>query len=173
MPNHILQLDQLLRDALPQFIAKIEQDDWQGKERDCVNRFAMGYLVPACGKHPFLQHPTQIGVEMSVRQPSRVGARPTAPKDLVIWRERWPRLWDDEEKAVLAPLAVLEWKVSRGAKGGRDTTHDTKWLRGFAKSNPKSVGYSIAVRFREAGQHCHLSVCRFVRDKHTLNWFEA
>lgn len=111
MPNHVLQLDRLLRTPLAALVADATDEQWQGKERDCVNRFAMGYLVGACGRHHFLQHPTQIGIEMAVAQPSRVGVRPTAPKDLVIWRWPWSTCWDDEENAAHAPLAVIEWRV--------------------------------------------------------------
>lgn len=173
MPNHILQLDRVLRTLLHSFVADATRDGWQGKERDCVNRFAMGYLVSACGNHHFLQHPPQIGIEMSVRQPSRVGTRPTAPKDLVIWRKPWSTCWDDTERAVLAPLAVIEWKVTRGSKGGGDTSHDFAWLQGFARANHKSAGYSIWLRFREGGTHCGISVARFVGAKQDLDWFVA
>lgn len=173
MPNHVLQLDRLLRTSLAAFIADANAEHWQGKERDCVNRFAMGYLVCACGRHHFLQHPTQIGIEMAVAQPSRVGARPTAPKDLVIWRRPWSTCWDDNENAALAPLAVIEWKVSRGRKGGRDTTHDAAWLRAFTRANPKSVGYSVALQFRTGDAHCRIGVTRFFRDVHNEYWFSS
>lgn len=59
MPNHVLQLDHLLRTALAAFIADATAEQWQGKERDCVTRFPMGYLVAEFGNHHFRQHPTQ------------------------------------------------------------------------------------------------------------------
>jgi hypothetical protein len=76
MPNHVLQLDRLLAESLGQFVKEIKRNNWQGKERDCVNRFAMGYLVPACSDHHFLKHPTQIGIEMAVGKPRRIGTKP-------------------------------------------------------------------------------------------------
>jgi len=173
MPNHVLQLDRLLRTSLAAFVADATAEQWQGKERDCVNRFAMGYLVRACGKHHFLKHATQIGIEMSVAQPSREGVRRTAPKDLVIWRRPWSACWDDDENAAVAPLAVIKWKVSRGRKSGRDTTHDMAWLRGFARANPQSVGYSVAMRFRDGDEHCNVSAARFVREKQIPRWFQT
>jgi len=173
LANHVLQLDRLLRTSLTAFVADATAEQWQGKERDCVNRFAMGYRVAACGKHHFLAHPPRIGVEMAVAQPSRVGVRPTAPKDLVIWRRPWSTCWDDDENAALAPLAVIEWKVSRGRKGGRDTTYDEAWLRAFTRANPKSVGYSVAVRFRGGDQHCRTRVARFFRNASDERWFVA
>ncbi len=173
MPNHVLQLDRLLQTSLADFVTDATSEQWQGKERDCVNRFAMGYLVDACGRHHFLKHATQIGIEMSVAQPSRVGVRPTAPKDLVIWRRPWSTCWDNDENAALAPLAVIEWKVSRGRKGGRDTTHDATWLQAFTKANPKSVGYSVAVRFRAGDEHCTIRATRFFRDNHNDRWFSS
>ena len=84
MPNHVRQFDRLLRQQLDRFIADIRRVEWQGKERDCVNRFAMGYLVLACGRGHFLRHPTQIGIDVAVAKPGDCGKRPTAPKDLVI-----------------------------------------------------------------------------------------
>ena len=74
---------------------------------------------------------------------------------------------------MLAPLAVIEWKVCRGKKGGRDTSHDTEWLRAFAKANTRSVGYSVTLRFREADEHCGIRVTRFFRNEHDTWWFSA
>lgn len=79
----------------------------------------MGFLVSACGTHHFLQRATYIGIEMAVFPPLRVSVRTMAPKVLVIWRRPWFTCWDDKENASLNPLAVIEWKVSRGQKGGR------------------------------------------------------
>lgn len=173
MPNHIFQLDRLLTKALHKFVTKIRTDCWQGKERDCVNRFAMGHLVPACGNRHFLKHATQIGIEMPVGKPRSVGVNKSLPKDLVIWREPWATCWDRDWKPSMAPLAVIEWKVSRGTKGGQKAAHDQVWLRAFAGSNRRSVGYAVHVRFPEDGSPCRVAVARYFRTDHDTHWFTA
>lgn len=170
MPNHIFQLDRLLKKAFPQFVADIRKDGWQGKERDCVNRFAMGYLVGACGDHHFLKRPTQIGIEMPVGKPRGVGVNKSLPKDLVIWRKPGVTCWDDDWCPKTAPLAVIEWKTSRGTKGGQKASHERAWLRAFARSNEKSVGYAVSVKFLESDRSCRVTVARFFRDDHIPDW---
>jgi hypothetical protein len=64
LANHVLQLDRLLRASLTAFVADATAAQWQGKERDCVTRFAIGCLFGACGKHHLLEHPTQIGIDL-------------------------------------------------------------------------------------------------------------
>lgn len=173
MPNHIFQLDRLLTKALAEFVTKIRNDCWQGKERDCVNRFAMGHLVPACSDRHFLKHATQIGIEMPVGKPHRVGVNKSLPKDLVMWREPWTTCWDKDWKPSMAPLAVIEWKASRGKKGGQKAAHDQAWLRAFARSNSRSVGYAVHVSFPEDGSPCRVAVARFFRSDHDTDWFTA
>lgn len=173
MPDPISELDRLLRAEFKRFVADIRKTKWHGKERDCVHRFAMGYLVEACGPHHFLKHPTQIGIEMAVAKPPRVGARPTAPKDLVIWQEKWPKIWSQRWEALLTPLAVIEWKVSRGRLGGKGASHDEKWLRNFTKSKPESVGYSVNLRFGIPTRHCGIQVSRFFQGAHDKEWLLA
>jgi hypothetical protein len=173
MPNHVLQLDRLLAESLGQFVREIKRNNWQGKERDCVNRFAMGYLVPACSDQHFLKHPTQIGIEMAVGKPRRIGTNRSLPKDLVIWRKPWTTCWDENWRPSQAPLAVIEWKTSRGSKGGTKAAHDEAWLRAFSRTNEKSVGYSVSVAFPGPGIPCRVVAARFVRGDHDAEWFTA
>ena len=173
MPNHIFQLDRLLKNALTDFVRKIRRDRWQGKERDCVNRFAMGHLVAACGDHHFLKHPTQIGVEMPVGKPRRIGVKKSLPKDLVIWRKPWTTCWDKDWEPSMAPLAVIEWKTTRGTKGGQKAAHDKAWLLAFTRSNRRSIGYAVSVSFPEADVPCRIAVARFFRADHDAELFSA
>ncbi len=173
MPGEIVELDTLLRRAFIGFAEDIRKDRWYGKERDCIQRFAMGYLVDACGTHHFLQHPTQVGIEMPVAKPSEVGKRRSAPKDLVVWHEKWPKVWDSQWNPSLTPLAVIEWKVSRGKKGGENKDHDAKWLGSFTSDKQSSVGYSVMLRFNDARDLCSLDVCRYFLGKPDHEWFSA
>lgn len=173
MEQHIPHLDRLLRTAFQRFVTGIRRTEWHGKEHDCVQRFAMGYLVNACGEHHFLQHASQIGIEMAIAKPPTVGIKKTVPKDLVIWSEPWPKVWDSNWNACLTPLAVIEWKVSRGKLGGDGVAHDRKWLKDFAKANPESVGYSVTMQFGKARDHCNLQVSRFFRTTRKRDWLTA
>ena len=173
MSSEIHELDALLKQAFLQFAEDIRKNRWHGKERDCVQRFAMGYLVDACGTHHFLQHATQIGIEMPVAKPPKVGKRRSAPKDLVIWHENWPKVWDSQWNPSLTPLAVIEWKVSRGKKGGKKKDHDEKWLSSFTSSKRSSIGYSVMLRFDDARDLHTLGVSRFYRGKPDHEWFLA
>jgi hypothetical protein len=173
MPNHIFQLDRLLSATFPRFVDDIVREEWQGKERDCVNRFAMGYLVDACytKRVPFLKHPTQISIEMPIGKPDTVGIKKSLSKDLVIWRKPWASCWDKDWSPSLAPLAVIEWKVSRGSKGGKKAEHEKAWLRDFATSNHRSVGYAVSLRFDGLNPGCQITVARFFRSEHEPKWF--
>lgn len=176
MPNPVLQLDRLLTTALSQFVADIRtKKKWRGKERDCVNRFAMGYLVEACFTRQvsFLKHPTQISIEMPIGKPHGVGLKKSLPKDLVIWRTPWATCWDEDWNPSVAPLGVIEWKVSRGSKGGKKASHEKAWLRAFAKSNRDSVGYAVNLRFDGAYAGCQITTARFFRDDHDPAWFSG
>jgi hypothetical protein len=172
VPNHIFQLDRLLADTLPQFIADIHKVKWRGKERDCVNLFAMGYLIDACIKknYPFLTHPTQIGIEMPVGKPRRLGTRKSLSKDLVIWRDPWTNCWGPGWNPTRSPLAVIEWKVTRGSKGGKNAGHEKTWLSAFARSNPKSVGYAVSLRSDGVNPEYQITVARFFRREYAPEW---
>lgn len=133
----------------------------------------MGHLVAACGGHHFLKHPTQISIEMPVGKPGKVGIKKSLPKDVVIWREPWTTCWDKDWNPSTPPIAVIEWKVTHGAKGGQKAAHDRAWLRAFARTNSKSVGYAVSVSFPEADMPCRITVGRFFRDDHDPEWLVA
>ena len=108
-PGRHTSLDDMLKAAFNDFFSTLSQPGagWFAKERDCVNRFAMAHLVPSCCPGAAIYHPAQIGIEIGVRQPERVGSRPTAPKDLVIWERPCSTSWSSTMEPTLVPLAVL------------------------------------------------------------------
>jgi hypothetical protein len=112
-------------------------------------------------------------MEMAVGKPRRIGTNRSLPKDLVIWRKPWATCWDENWRPSQAPLAVIEWKTSRGSKGGTKAAHDEAWLRAFSRTNEKSVGYSVSVAFPGAGNPCRVVAARFVRGDHDAEWFTA
>jgi hypothetical protein len=172
-------LDEILQGAFTAFHAGFAGESWRGKERDCVNRFVMGYLVAACSPGRLLEHPTQIGIEVAVKQPPGVGEKKTAHKDVVIWPKPFMSCWNQngDWNAVHTPLAVIEWKIHRlGARRRspeRDLQGDRNWVRAFSRENPESLGYSVFLDFTRAGKSsgnpCELAVSRC----HAGKWQDA
>jgi hypothetical protein len=136
----IFQIDALIRDALKEFIEDLGTCRWRGKEHDCVNRFAHGFLLPRCVPSCFLHHPTQICIEVGVAQPPGIGSGGAARKDLVIWAEPWMSCWNEKWEPVNCPVVVMEWKVALPGKKLRFNRHDRQWLKGFAETNSGAVG---------------------------------
>jgi hypothetical protein len=166
-------LDEMLQAAFSDFHARLTSPGttWFAKERDCVNRFAMAHLVPACAPGSVLHDPAQIGIEMAVKQPSGVGARPAAPKDLVIWDEPCVTCWSPEMLPKRSPLAVLEWKAQRPTAATQDTEKDREWLTAFSRDNPASVGYSVFLEWADGGLLRRMEVSRCSEGRWDDRWF--
>jgi len=64
------RIDRLVQGALKAFTDDFTHAQWWGKEHDCVNRFVHGFLVPRGLASGVLTHPTQVGIEVGVAQPS-------------------------------------------------------------------------------------------------------
>jgi hypothetical protein len=161
--------DTVIRDALVAFAEDLGSCNWRGKEHDCVNRFAHGFLLPHCGSTPFLRHPTQIGIDVGVAQPPGLGTRGSARKDLVIWPEPWMSCWDSGWKPGNHPLVIMEWKAIRERIRFRGNVHDHKWLAAFARWQPAFVGFSVVVSIGTAGPK-RLAVARFCRTDVQEQW---
>jgi hypothetical protein len=155
-------LDETLKAAFVDFYTVLSQPDscWFAKERDCVNRFAMAHLVPACTPGGALYHPAQIGIEIGVKQPEGVGSRPAAPKDLVIWAQPCSTSWSSTMRPERNPLAILEWKSQRPEKAKQRTEEDREWLQAFTEENASSIGYSVFVDWSGDGVLQALRVAR-------------
>jgi hypothetical protein len=166
-------LDEILQAAFAEFYTSLSKpgSPWFAKERECVNRFAMAHLVPACTPGTVLHHPTQIGIEMSVKQPETVGTRLTAPKDLVIWGQPCDTCWSPEMSPERSPLAVLEWKVQRPTAAKQSTAEDQEWLTEFSRENPSSLGYSVFVEWAEGGLLRKMEVTRCSEGLKRERWF--
>jgi hypothetical protein len=170
MEHEIRKLDRLIRETLIAFSEDLKGCRWWGKEHDLVNRYAHGFLMARCSSSSFLEHPTQIGIEVGVAQPKgKRFLRPAARKDLVIWPKPWMSCWNDKFEPSNHPMAVLEWKVKLNAKTLRCDPHDKAWLHGFARTHPDFVGYSVTLnRTRTAAQN--MCVTRFHGQDVAPNW---
>ena len=139
------RIDRFIEDALCDFANWYVDSGWLGKERDCVNMFAMNFLAKAIEPDAAISELGQIRIESPVPQPKDY-SRITAAKDLVIWSNSFDTVWDKEWNAPNHPRAVLEWKIKR--KGWPSTqfhAHDIDWLSGFTSEFQDTFGYLIRV----------------------------
>ena len=143
------RIDRFIDDSLTEFAKWYVSSDWLGKERDCVNLYAMRYLAGQVEPGAAVEHLSQIRVECAVPQPEGY-TRKAATKDLVIWRHPEGTTWDDAWQPVNVPRVVMEWKTRRKARAVLDfDTHDMEWLKGFTNQNPGTFGYLVTVCHRK------------------------
>ena len=160
--------DSLLKEAFSSFGEDLAASGWRGKENDCVNRFALGHLLPRCGTS-VLRHPTQIGIEVGVPQPPGVGIKGAARKDLVIWPEPWMSTWSEAWLPIHLPAVVMEWKLCHAAKPLIGLRHCTDWVRSFAEWQPRALGLTVVVDL-DARKH-RLLVGRYYQNDQRPLWF--
>jgi hypothetical protein len=96
--------------------------------------------------------PTQIGIEVRVPKPKRLGRKAEVCKDLVIWPRPGMTCWTSAGKAENYPLAVLEWKLGEP----RVSEYDVEWLRAFSLDSGDAAGYAICANWagRRFGLRC-------------------
>lgn len=143
------RIDRFVEDALLDFAEWYVSTDWRGKERDCVNRFALAFLAQRVRPGAAMSDLSQIRIECAVPQPARYGrkpGRPAACKDLVIWRKPLDTAWTESWEPTNYPRIVMEWKTLRSGnlREGFDP-HDEQWLKAFTRENPRSFGYLVQV----------------------------
>ncbi len=144
------RIDRFIEHNVSRFARWLSESTWRGKEHDCVNMFAMKFLMPCVGRDSAVTEYSQIRIECGVRQPSGY-KKASARKDLVIWRCPLQVAWDARFKPVHTPWVVMEWKTLTKGKGKTAShfdKHDTDWLTRFSEENPVSFGYLVAVDFR-------------------------
>lgn len=166
-------VEEFLRAALDDFFASLSRAEqgWFGKERDCVNRFVMGHLVPSCSPGSPIEHPAQIGMEIAVKMPDGRGSRLSSPKDIVIWDSPFGTCWTPQMEPKHAPLAVLEWKSQHPTGPSQNTSDDEAWLQDFCEQNPASQGYSISLVWTPEGLLREIEVKRCCAGKWNNSWF--
>ena len=139
------RIDRFIEDALIDFGDWYISSEWIGKERDCVNIFAHGFLSREVKPGAAIEELTQIRIESAAPQPKWYTNK-TAAKDLVIWKDGLGTVWDREWQVCNSPWVVMEWKTKR--KGGiplQFHQHDVEWLSGFTKEYANTFGYLVRV----------------------------
>lgn len=157
------RIDRFIESAIYNFADWIRDSTWFGKERDCVNIFASRFILPSIRADSPIFDYSQVRIECGVPQPDGF-ARPSAAKDLVVWRGPLDVAWDSEWNPRRIPWVVIEWKTRR--KGRFDSLfddYDVNWLTLFSRRNPDSVGYAVTVDFWRDSRQVHCA--RFKKGK--------
>lgn len=169
------RMDRFIHDALQDFADWYVADPsaWLGKERDCVNTFALQYLIKKIDSTSAIKDVGQIRIECAVMQPSKSGKfiRPSATKDLVVWSKPSDTTWGVDWKPVNAPRAIMEWKTSRSGGGAEDfDVHDVEWLTAFTEEYPKTIGFLVSTHATKSVRRCTWAMvrCGIIGKRHTL-----
>jgi hypothetical protein len=136
-----MNLDDIIQHSLEEFVEEVFANHWYGKEREAISLYAFGYLLRYCQSDGVLYDPRQIGIEVRVPKPTRLGKKAEVCKDLVIWQKPSMTCWTAERKAKNYPLAVLEWKTNEP----NISADDVKWLLALSAKSPEFIGYAICV----------------------------
>ena len=154
------RIDFFLNDKLTEFAHWLKTNKWQGKERDTVNAFAHGFIIPAIEEGAAITHPAQVTIEVPLRQVFE-GGRLSAGRDLVIWSKPFQTAWDANWQPSHAPRVILEWKVYRH-RLPREVfdTKDTAWLEEYTRQEQKTFGYTITVDMTGEIPVVHWRICR-------------
>ena len=134
-------LDNLIRDSLLDLTKFVARTNWRGREREAVSLYAFGFLVPRCRPDGPLSDPTQIGIDVAVRQLPGTGRKTLVCKDLVLWPTAAGTCWDENGQATRGPLAIIEWK----ARTKDLSNYDESWLLGFSAGRPDFLGYAVSL----------------------------
>jgi len=149
------RIDRFIESAVYNFADWIRDSAWLGKERDCVNIFATRFILPSIRPTSPISDYSQVRIECGVPQPDGFD-RPSAAKDLVVWRRPLDVAWDSDWKPKCIPWVVIEWKTRRkGRFNSMFDDHDVNWLSAFSRQNPESFGYAVTVDFRRDSRLVH------------------
>ena len=168
------RMDRFIQDALRDFAdCYVNRSAWLGKERDCVNIFALQYLTKGIDSTSAIKDVSQIRIECAVMQPSdpEKFIRPSATKDLVIWSKPSDTTWNADWKPVNAPRAIMEWKTSRSGQGSADfDIHDVAWLTAFTAEYPKTIGFLVSTHATKSVRRCAWAMvrCGIIGKRHTV-----
>ncbi len=172
MNARLTNLDRLIGRTLVRFENWLLSSDWHGRENECVNLFAHGFLFKEIGVGKPIEDFTQIGIEASVPQPKGVGVKAAVRKDLVIWDKARETAFNADWTPVYSPISIIEWKARRKPKHATLLdSHDVRWLSQMSLQNHNSLGYAVTVDFINPTRR--ISSARFFCGKQTDNFHQA
>lgn len=160
--NHLKdykRIDRFIESSIYGFASWIAASTWRGKERDCINLFATRFILPAVSPDAAITDYSQVRIECGVPQPTGESfKRPSAAKDLVVWRDPLEVAWDFDWKPKNIPWVILEWKTRRsGSFESMFDPHDEVWLTAFTTQNPDAFGYAVTVDFCGSSREVHFA----------------
>jgi hypothetical protein len=139
-------LKEELRRMLLEFIHEMQQENWFGKEREIVSRFAFSKLIKNIGCCEAFYDAAQIGIEMRVKQVAQAeqgkSVKKEVCKDLMIWQFPNQTRWSDPDY----PNCIIEWKHKNKAPSEYDIT----WLKAYTKTYPDCFGIALNVENENA-----------------------
>jgi len=154
------RLDLLIQDSIHEFAEFYVHSTWLGKERDCVNIFALRFLASNVSEVSAIKELSQIRIEGGVPQPKKF-PRASATKDIVIWKDPLTTAWDEDWNPVNTPRAIIEWKTSRtGATAPDYDPHDVDWMTSFTTEFPDTIGFLISTHSSQHSRSCKWTLVR-------------
>lgn len=154
-------MDRYVDSALKSFANwYVKTPNWLGKERDCVNIFAHWFLAEDRQNNAAISDLCQIRIECAVPQPKGY-PKPSATKDLVIWKDPLATTWSGDWKPVNIPRAIVEWKTKRSGNPREEfDAHDEKWLKAFTKEHPQTIGFLVSTHASRGNRICTWALVR-------------
>jgi hypothetical protein len=163
-PSRMEPLDILIRESLLDLARFVARTDWRGREREAVSLYVLGFLIRRCDPSGPLKDPTQIGMDVAVRQHPGPRRKRLVCKDLVIWPSPAGNCFSESGKPTLNPLAILEWKV----RTERVSRYDEDWLKEFSARIIEFNGYAVALH--PSGAETTMNVTRIKNGVLTGGW---
>lgn len=117
------QIDTIVAQSLQSLAHELSVGAWKGRrEREVVSLFCFGHLLRHCRSASLLYDPAQLAIEVAVPQilgqrglTGKVRSKAQVCKDIVIWPQPRMTCWDNDGKATVYPLSVIEWKHNEKA----------------------------------------------------------
>lgn len=157
------RIDRYVHESLQDFAKSYVKSDWIGKERDCVNLFALGFLTKCISEDSAISDLRQIRVEGPVPQPldRKKYPKPSVAKDLVIWSGPLDTTWSADWKPVNVPKAVIEWKTKRvGNAHDNFDDHDETWMKDFTSDFKTAFGFLVSTHASKTHRSCRWAIVR-------------
>ncbi|MGH9883704.1 MAG: hypothetical protein ACRD6N_19950 [Pyrinomonadaceae bacterium] len=155
-------LDPVFHTALGTFWAVVNDGELR-REREVLNLFVFGHLLPLVSPNGPLHSGGQLAIEAAVPQhkaAANLRKEPDVCKDLVIWPRPWMTCWNSEGLPRRFPIAIAEWKVvswrDNGTTARKKITeyhrNDIPFLKRMSAEQGGFIGYAILLDLREHHQ---------------------
>jgi hypothetical protein len=140
LSDPIATFEGLFRTALESLLPDLADAPWYVRERDVVNLFVFGHLIPQFRTAEM--DIRQIAIEVPVQVlPESPNAKPSVYADIVVWHHNKATAW-----RTCKPLARIEWKnISCRAKktAHLEGEHQRDILHLKRNSHLASMGYAL------------------------------